>query len=157
MEIIQSVPPSVMALLRSRGLAMALAACVASDLALIVLCPLFGGDCLYGFFTLIAFPVVLSGPLGLAVPRDASWAAGEVWPLGLTGRRAELMVWLAGFAGLAVLIAAGHVLAIGVLNYFDYGGMLVRPRLLQIGLGLAAIYYAGLGAIAVAMRPGRVP
>ncbi len=55
------------------------------------------------------------------------------------------------------MIVIGHVIAIGLLNFFDYGGTLVRPRLLQIGLGLAAIYYAGLVAIAVAMRPGRVP
>lgn len=157
MERLHGDAQSVMALLRSHGLRMALVACVAGDLAILVICPLIGGDCLYGFLSLIAFPVILSGPLGLAMPRQAAWAAGHDWPLGITGLRAELAVWLAGFAALAGLILIGHVITIGILNYFDYGGMLVRPRLLQIGLGLAAVYYAGLGAIAVAMRPSRAP
>lgn len=149
--------PSVGKLLRSRGLRVALAVCLAGDVAILVICPILGGDCLYGFLTLIALPVILSGPLGLVVPRQAAWAAQQQWPWGVTGRGAELAVWLGGLAALAVVILIGHVIAIRILNVFDYGGIFVRPRLLQIGLGLAAVYYAGLGAIAVAMRPSSAP
>jgi len=141
-------PPPAGAFFLSHWLILALAACLAVDLAVLAVCPAFGGDCLYGFLTLIAFPVVLSGPLGVTMPRLAARAARR----SRAGWRAGLGFWVAGFAALMALILLGHVIAVRFLNGFDYGGVLVRPRLLQIGLGLAAVYYVALGAIALRHR-----
>ncbi|NIP75536.1 MAG: hypothetical protein GTN90_05920 [Xanthomonadales bacterium] len=150
--------------------AVVLAGLVLLDFLVLIFCPLLGGDCLYGFFSLIVFPVILTGPVGLAVPRNAARLAQMARALaeqrlgGAAGERlawfagtvyGEVAVWLAGALALALLITIAHVLAIFVFNAFDYGGALIRPRLLQVELGLAAIYYVGLGAIAYALRPAR--
>ncbi len=150
--------------------AVVFAGLVVLDLVILVTCPLLGGDCLYGFFSLIVFPVILTGPVGLAVPRNAARlarTAGDVAKQYLGdaagGRLArfagtghgEVAVWISGALALALVITITHVLAIFLFNAFDYGGALIRPRLLQVELGLAAIYYVGLGAIAYALRPAR--
>jgi hypothetical protein len=112
------------------------------DLTIAGVCPFFGGDCLYGLFTLIAGPVLLGGLMGAHLPRLAR------------GLRARLGVTVAGGVGLAGIVLAGHVAAVRVFNGADYGGVLVRPRLLAVGMGLALTYYVGLAAIKL-LRPGR--
>jgi hypothetical protein len=112
------------------------------DLTVAGICPFFGGDCLYGLFTLIAGPVLLGGLVGALLPRAGNGTAAR---LGLTA---------AGAMALAGIVLAGHVAAVGLVNAADYGGVLVRPRLLAVGMGLALAYYLGLAAIAL-LRPGR--
>lgn len=114
------------------------------DLAVAGVCPLLGGDCLYGLFTLIAGPVVLAGLLGVLLPR-AMRGRGY-------GLAARLGLLAAGGLIPAGVVVAGHVAAIRLLNGADYGGVLLRPRLLAVGLGLAGVYYAALAAIAL-LRP----
>jgi hypothetical protein len=115
---------------------------VGLDLTVAGVCPFFGGDCLYGFFTLIAGPVLVGGLMGALLPRAAR------------GAGARLGVTVAGGLGLAGVVLAGHVAAVRMFNAADYGGVLVRPRLLAVGMGLALAYYLGLAVIAL-LRPNR--
>jgi hypothetical protein len=128
-----------------RRLGQLLAAFAVIDGAILLICPMIGGDCLYGFFTLIAFPVMLSGPAGMLVPRLA--LRGRDW-------RWTAAIWIGGGLLLLAIGAICHVAAVGRLNFHDYGGVLVRHRLLIIELGLAAVSYAGLGVIALVKAPG---
>ncbi|HUS54883.1 MAG TPA: hypothetical protein VMY41_12900 [Thermohalobaculum sp.] len=115
------------------------------DGVILLVCPLYGGDCLYGFRTLIAFPVMLSGPAGVLLPRAALRYGRD--------RRSRALIWIAGGLLLLAVVTICHVVAIRLLNFADYGEVLVRHRLLAIGLGLATVYYAGLSAIAFAKAP----
>jgi hypothetical protein len=110
------------------------------DGAILMICPGYGGDCLYGFFALIAFPVMLSGPAGVLVPRFAMLYSKK-W-------RARAVIWLAAGLLLVAIVAICHMAAIRLFNFYDYGEVLIRPRLLVIELGLAVIYYSGLSIIA---------
>lgn len=112
------------------------------DGAILLICPRYGGDCLYGFFTLIAFPVMLSGPAGVLMPRFAL-RLGAHW-------RTRAMIWFSGRALVAAVVTICHAAAIRLFNFHDYGEVLVRHRLLVIELGLAMIYYCGLSIIAFA-------
>lgn len=114
------------------------------DLAVAGLCPLLGGDCLYGLFTLIAGPVLLAGLLGTLLTRAVRRR--------VRGLAARLGLLAAGGLALAGVVVAGHVAAIRFCNAADYGGVLTRPRLLTVSLALALAYYAGLAAIAL-LRP----
>ena len=113
----------------------------------LLVCPSFGGDCLYGFFTLIAFPVVLSGPLGVLLPRFAM-RYGKEW-------RARALISVTGAVLLLAVVTICHAGAIRLLNANDYGDVLVRPRLLIIELALSMIYYAVLTIIAYAKASAR--
>jgi len=127
----------------ARRLVLACAVLLAGlDLTVAGVCPFFGGDCLYGLFTLIAGPVLLGGMMGALLPR-----AGRS-----TLTRSGLVA--VGAMVLAGVVLAGHVAAVGLVNAADYGGVLIRPRLLAVGMGLALAYYLGLAAIAL-LRPGR--
>lgn len=127
----------------ARRLALACAALlIGLDLTVAGVCPLLGGDCLYGLFTLIAGPVLLGGMMGALLPRAVQRTC------------VRLIVTAAGGLVLAGVVLAGHVAAIGMFNAADYGGVLVRPRLLAVGMGLALAYYTGLAGIAL-LRPSR--
>jgi hypothetical protein len=124
-----------------------LAACVLVDLAMLAICPRFGGDCLYGFFTLIAYPVMLSGVLAVLLPRVV-----------LRYRRpwgVRLSILAGGLLLLGAVIVASHAVAVGLLNAESYGGGLVRARLLSVELILAAIYYVPLSIIVLAKTDDR--
>lgn len=119
-----------------------LVAFILVDLAVLAVCPAFGGDCLYGLFTLIAYPVMLSGVLGVLLPR-----------IGLRYRKrwgARLTIIAMGALLLGLIVVAAHMVAVGVLNAPSYGGVLVRTRLLSVELALAMTYYVLLSVIVFA-------
>ena len=119
------------------------------DGLILLLCPMFGGNCLYGFLTLIAYPVILSGLVGVLLPRFAMRSA--------KGWRARALISVLGAAVLLAVVTICHAAAIRLFNSFDYGGVLIRHRLLTIELALSMAYYTALSAIAyvsVFARPG---
>ncbi len=117
------------------------------DGATLLMCPRFGDDCLYGFFTLIAYPVILSGPLGMLLPHFAM-RYGKDW-------RARSLISVTGAVLLLAVVTISHAAAIRLFNFHDYGGVLVRPRLLIIEVALSMIYYAVLNFIAYAKASAR--
>jgi hypothetical protein len=119
---------------------------VGLDLAVAGICPLHGGDCLYGLFSLVVAPVMVAGLLGTVLPRAARWAG---W-----SRAGQVLACLAGAVLVAALVGSGHVAAVGFANALDYGGVLVKPRLLAVTLGLAAVYYLALAGIGL-FRPAQ--
>lgn len=123
-----------------------LALFVAADAGVAAICPLYGGDCLYGLFSLVVAPVMASGLLGVLLPRAARAAGWSV--------AARLTVLAAGGAVALALVAAGHVVAVRYCNALDYGGVLYQPRLLAVTAGLAAVYYLALAVIGLTRRPG---
>ncbi len=125
--------------------AVCLAVLAAVDLGVALLCPRHGGNCLYGLFTLVAGPVLLAGLCGSRLPRAAARLAD--------GHAARAALIAAGGLAVLGLTAAGHVAAIRLANGADYGGILVRPRLLWVGLALAGVYYGALAAIAMWSSP----
>jgi hypothetical protein len=131
----------------SRQILQLLAAFAVIDGVILLICPMFGGDCLYGFFTLISFPVILSGPAGVLLPRYAV-RFGKDW-------RSRTLIWTAGAILLLAVVTICHAVAIRLLNFADYGKVLIRPRLLGIELAIALIYYVGLSLIAFAKAPAR--
>jgi len=145
-ETVEGVTPGLVrqVLPRSawRRLFAVLALFIVADTAIGLVCPMFGGDCLYGFLTLIAFPVMLSGPLGMLLPRYARCHSPN--------RLARGAIFVVGGVVLLAAVTACHVLAIRVFNELDYGGVLVRHRLLWVELGLSAAYYSVLGGISYA-------
>jgi hypothetical protein len=122
-----------------------LAAFVAIDGVILLICPMYGGDCLYGFFTLIAFPVMLSGPAGVLLPRFALRHFAN-W-------RSRGLIWVGGGLMLLTLATICHAATIRFFNYPDYGDVLIRNRLLVIELALIIIYYTGLSIIAFVKSP----
>lgn len=129
-----------------RSLRLYLAVFLLLDLAL-----MFGGseigiEMIYGFFSLILFPVMLCGVLGTLVPQLAR--AAQLGPV------ATSLALPAGLAFGVLLLIAGHVLAIWGLNAAAYGGEALRPVLLNVTALLASIYYLALATIAM-VRPGR--
>ena len=125
-----------------RWLAAILAFFALGDTAVLLACPMFGGDCLYGFLTLIAYPVILSGPLAHSLAHFARRQPN--------GWRRQAVISLAGGLSLFAWVTVCHVVAIRLLNGFDYGEVLFRPRLLAVTLSLSAVYYAALSIIAYA-------
>lgn len=119
-----------------------LVAFILVDLAVLAVCPAFGGDCLYGLFTLIAYPVMLSGVLGVLLPR-IGLRYGKRWG-------ARLTIIAMGALLLGLIVVATHMVAVGVLNAQSYGGVLVRTRLLSVELALAMTYYVLLSVIVFA-------
>jgi hypothetical protein len=117
------------------------------DLVILLLCPMFGGNCLYGFLTLIVYPVILSGLLGVLLPRFAVRYA--------KGWRARALISALGAAVLLAGVTICHVAAIWLFNSFNYGGVLVRQRLLTIELVLSMAYYTVLTIIAYASISSR--
>jgi len=109
------------------------------DLAVAGICPLVGGDCLYGLFSLIVAPVMAAGLAGTLFSR-ALRVSG-------LGPAARIAVLAAGALGAGLVVGAGHVVAVHVCNGLDYGGVLYKPRLLGVTLALAGSYYAALAAI----------
>jgi hypothetical protein len=109
------------------------------DGMIFLICPSYGGDCLYGFFTLIAFPVMLSGPAGTLMPRFAMRQYSD-W-----GSRT--LIWVIGGLLLLAIVTLCHVVAIRLFNFHDYGEAWIRQRLLGIEIILAMIYYVGLSII----------
>lgn len=119
-----------------------LAACMLIDLAVAALCPSLWGDCVYGFFTLIIYPVMLSGVLGVLLPR-----------IGLrlcTRWGVRLSILAGGALLLGAIVVAAHAVAVGVLSAQYYGGVLVETRLLSVELALAMSYYVLLSVIVFA-------
>ena len=113
-----------------------LAVFILVDLAVLAICPEFGDPCLYGLFTLISYPVMLPGMLGVLLPRVVlryrrHWAV-------------RLSILAGGLLLLGAMIVASHAVAVGVFNAESYGGVLVRARLLSVELILAAIYLAAI-------------
>jgi len=106
---------------------------------------MYGGDCLYGFFTLIAFPVMLSGPAGALLPRFAL-RYGVDW-------RSRALISVCGAVSLIAVVTFCHVAAIRFFNYHDYGEVMIRDRLLVIELAIALIYYVALSLISFANAP----
>jgi len=109
------------------------------DLAIAGICPLFGGDCLYGLFSLVVAPIMAAGLAGTLLSR-ALRAAAVPWP-----RRVAVLA--AGALGAGLVVGAGHVVAVRYGNGLDYGGVLYKPRLLGVALALAWSYYAALATI----------
>jgi hypothetical protein len=125
-----------------------LALFAAVDATVWIICPRFGGDCLYGFFTLIAYPVILSGPVGLLVPHYAL----RRW----TDWRGRLLISISGAVLLAAMIVLCHAAAIRLFNSFDYGEVFIRRRLLAVELALSMIYYTALSIISYTKHPDRM-
>lgn len=119
------------------------------DGLILLLCPMFGGNCLYGFLTLIAYPVILSGLAGVLLPRLLMRSA--------KGWRTRALFSFIGAVVLLAVVTICHIAAIRLFNSFDYSGILIRYRLLNIELALSMIYYTALSIIAYASastRPG---
>jgi hypothetical protein len=129
----------------NRWLVILLAAFAIIDTAILFICPNYRGDCLYGFFTFIAFPVMLSGPVGLLTPRFAL-RHGRHW-------QSRTFIWISGGLLLIAAITICHAIAIRLLNFEAYGDILIRYRLLIVELCLALAYYTGLSIIAFVKAP----
>ena len=119
-----------------------LVACMLVDLAVLAICPWLGGYCMYGFFTLVTYPVMFSGVLGVLLARMARRHCKR-WG-------AILSIFATGAVVLGVIVVAAHTVAVGVLNAQSYGGVFVETRLLSVELTLAMIYYVPLSVIVYA-------
>jgi hypothetical protein len=109
------------------------------DLAIAGICPFFGGDCFYGLFSLVVAPVMAAGLAGTLLSRALRASC--------PGLPARVAVLAAGALGAGLVVGAGHVVAVRYCNGPDYGGVLYKPRLLDVTLALAWSYYAALAAI----------
>ncbi len=124
-----------------------LAVFILVDLAVLAICPAFGDVCLYGLFTLISYPVMLSGVLAVLLPRVVLRYCRH-WGV-------RLSILAGGLLLLGAIIVASHVVAVSVFNAESYGGVFVRTRLLSVELILATFYYVLLSIIVLAKTDDR--